>query len=140
MKFLGKWNERRGVERLIRNGVGVKETRWALPASNFDGESLPLAGHILAWVKEAMGDMRRPNGIDHVAVALACRDEHGNVVCSNSLGVMRPGAFYSQEGADRIAAFLDDVEAVAPQRRKEIVGAVLCLGDVAYALQSARAA
>lgn len=140
MKFFRRDSARLNVERLIRGGVGVRETRWALPDSNLDGETHTLTASILGWVREAMAEMRRPYGIDHIAVAFACRDATGNVVCSNSLGVLRPGAFYGAEGEGRITAFLDDVEAVAPQRRHEIVGAVLCLGDVAYAMQTPRAA
>jgi hypothetical protein len=128
---------RQRVERLIREGVGLNEASWTLPGGEVtDG----LHEGIVAWVRESMAVMRRPHGIDQVAVAFACRDGDGQVVCSNSLGVVRPGAFYGPEGEDRIAAFLDDLGAVPTAQRREVVGALLSLGDLAYELNLPKAA
>lgn len=126
---------RRRFERLVRQGVGVREGHWPVPGSTPpEGEGEPLADAIITWVREAMGEMRRPNGVDYVALALACRDASGRVQCSNTFGVVRPVAFYSGEGPEWVAAFLDDVEAVPPARRHEIVGALISVGDLVYEL------
>src|SRR5690606_17117859 len=121
-----KYAARRRVERLLRDGVGVHERAWDLPSHSED-EPRGLVAPIVDWVRLEMGLMRRPNGIDHVALALACRDEDGRVVVSNSFGVVRPGMFYQDEGADRIAAFMDDVEHASTGQRREIVAALLSL-------------
>ena len=125
---------------LIKEGVGIREARWPTPDVIDDTSRGVVAESILQWVWNAMGEMRRPYGIDHVAVALACRDTAGRVVCSNSLGVVKPGVFYTPDGMARIEAFLDDVSEVPAHSRVEIVGALLSLGDVAYELELRKAA
>lgn len=123
----------------VRRGVGVQENAWPLPSNRAHGYS-PLVDDIVLWVRSLMAEMRRPYGIDHVALALACRDKTGRVVCSNSLGVMKPSDFYGVEGPARIEAFLDDVRFASPGQDARIVGALLSLGDVAYELGSPQAA
>jgi hypothetical protein len=95
---------------------------------------------IVAWLREAVATMRRPYGLDHVAVAFACRDSDGRVLCSNTLGVVRPGVFYSDEGMTRVREFLVDAWHTRPGDGAQIVGAVLSLGEVAHELGIARAA
>jgi hypothetical protein len=126
---------RQKVSRLIRQGVGLREQSWPAPAASDPQGAEHMADQILRWVQRVMGDMRRPYGVDHVALALACRDAHGRVLCSNSFGVSRPVDFYSPAGMQRIAAFLDDVRAATPDgNSSEIVAALLSLGDIAYAM------
>lgn len=139
MGFLRKPSPHRRVEQLIRRGVGIHEASWALPESS-DAAPPELVEEIVGWVRRSMGEMRRPYGIDHVAFALACRDGSGTVLCSNSLGVIRPEIFYSATGADRVAAFFDDVRAVRERNPEEVVGALLSLGDLAYEIDTSRAA
>jgi hypothetical protein len=137
---LRKLLTRRRLQRLIRDGVGVRESAWALPSLDDEPARALVVQEIAGWVRESMGEMRRPYGIDHVALALACRDASGRIVCTNSLGVIRPTAFYGHEGIDRIAAFMDDLRSVPAAPRGEVVGALLSLGDLAYQLDLARAA
>ncbi|MCC6382093.1 MAG: hypothetical protein IT304_06255 [Dehalococcoidia bacterium] len=139
MQFLRAPTTRRRVERLIRQGVGVREAAWQLPIDDTDNRQA-LVEQILAWVRDSMAAMRRPYGIDQVALALACRDAAGRVVCSNSFGVVHPALFYGAEGADRIASFFGDLGAVPLASRHEVVGALLSLGDIAYELSLPRAA
>ena len=139
MGFLRKPSPHRRVEQLIRRGVGIHEASWALPEPS-DAAPPELVEEIVGWVRRSMGEMRRPYGIDHVAFALACRDGSGTVLCSNSLGVIRPEIFYSATGADRVAAFFDDVRAVRERNPAEVVGALLSLGDLAYEIDTSRAA
>lgn len=132
-----KYAARRRIERLLHDGVGLRETSWDLAGDGIPRDTQDLIAPILDWVREAMAEMRRPNGIDQVALALACRDEDGRVLCSNSFGVLRPGAFYANDGVDRVTAFMADVEAVPREQRREIVGALLSLGDIAYEMAAA---
>ncbi len=140
MGFLRKPSPHRRVEQLIRRGVGIHEASWALPETQDEEAPGELVLEIVSWVRRSMGEMRRPYGIDHVAFALACRDSSGTVLCSNSLGVIRPELFYTEEGNQRVAAFFRDVHAVRERSPGEVVGALLSLGDLAYEMESARAA
>ena len=139
MRFLRGPSPHRRVQQLIRRGVGIHEASWAWPAAS-ESAAPDLVEEIIGWVRRSMGEMRRPYGIDQVAFALACRDSSGTVLCSNSLGVIRPEVFYSAAGADRVAAFFEDVRAVRDRNPNEVVGALLSLGDLAYEIDSARVA
>ncbi len=138
MHMFRRISARRKVEGLIREGVGLTECRW--PAPRNERETLTLQGEITEWVRGSMGGMRKPYGINHVALALACRDSQGNIVLSNALGVARPDTYWGDEGERRIAGFLGDIEAVPISRRQEVVGALLSLGDLAFAIHEAKAA
>ncbi len=139
MGFLRRPSPHRRVEQLIRRGVGVHEASWPL-SDPAELASPALVEEIVDWVRRSMGEMRRPHGIDQVAFALACRDSEGTVLCSNSLGVIRPEVFYGPTGSERVAAFFDDVRAVRDRNPDEVVGALLSLGDLAYEIDNSRAA
>jgi hypothetical protein len=130
----------RRVEDLIRQGVGVREGSWDMADAGDAPAREQLAEQLAAWVRDAMGTMRRPYGIDHVALALACRDATGRILSTTSLGVIRPGSFYGSEGVARIAGFLEDVENVRSAGPVNVTGALLSLGDLAFELDIARAA
>lgn len=133
--FFGKAKTHRRVARLIRDGVGVREASWPLPPLA-DCRGDDIAREVVAWVRQEMGGMRRPYGIDHVALALACKDGRGRVVCSSSLGVVRPTSFYSPEGSAGVEAFLGDARRIIGDGPGEMVGALLSLGDIAFELDS----
>lgn len=130
----------RRVEDLIRQGVGVREASWDMAPAGDASAREQLAEELAGWVREAMATMRRPYGIDHVALALACRDAAGRILSTSSLGVIRPGCFYGAEGIGRIAGFLDDVESVRSPGPVNVTGALLSLGDLAFQLDIAHAA
>jgi hypothetical protein len=140
MNPLQNLSSRRKLTGLIRKGVGMSECTWQMPAQDSGIATDVLGAEILGWVQRSMGEMRRPYGVNQVVLALACRDADGQVQCTNASGVQRPETFYGEEGRARVLAFLADVESVAPQQRTEIVGALLSLGDLAYALQARKAA
>ncbi len=135
MALFSRFSTHRKVERLIRNGVGIREASWTIPGYDSAVKDA-LVEDVIDWVRASMGEMRRPYGIDHVALALAARDEHGKVLCSNSLGVLRPVSFYESEGSEQVHAFLVDAEHAMRGQRGEMVGALLSLGDIAYELKS----
>ncbi len=134
MALFGRSSAHRKVERLIRDGVGVREACWRLDSAA--GSADALVDDVIAWVRDAMGAMRRPYGIDHVALALAARDDGGRVVCSNSLGVLRPASFYAEEGPRQVRAFLGDAARAMDGQSGEMVGALLSLGDIAFELNT----
>ena len=117
----------------------MRESRWPVPPAA-GSIAYQLAGPIIEWVRLQMGEMRRPNGIDHVALALACRDERGRLLLSDSFGVVRPAAFYADESTERIASFVRDAGKSPEGEPREIFAALLSLGDIAYELQAAKAA
>lgn len=134
MHMFRRVSARRKVEGLIRDGVGLQECRWPAPRNEEEAQS--LQSEIIDWIRGSMGGMRKPYGINHVALALACRDTHGNIVLTNALGVERSEAYWGEEGEQKVAGFLGDVEQVPISRRMEVVGALLSLGDLAYALHA----
>lgn len=127
-----RWGTRRRVEALIRGGVGVSERVWLVGGAE---EGSRLAEEIGAWARAEMAGMRRPFGVDHVALALACRDAAGRVRCSASLGVVRPGAFYDGSAEGRLAVALEAALGMAPSGGLEVQVALLRLGDLAFELQ-----
>ncbi|MCZ2110931.1 MAG: hypothetical protein LC118_15415 [Dehalococcoidia bacterium] len=137
LSFIRRQSTQQRVERLIREGVGVREAAWELHSEGKGHAG--LATEIRDWVQKVMGDMHRPYGIDHVALALAARDDLGSVLCTNSLGVVRPASFYEDGSVDRIVAFLGDAESAGSRRPVRISAALLSLGDLAYELHGAAA-
>jgi len=129
---------RRRVEQLIRAGVGVQEAAW--PFESADVPDGALAAAIERWVREALGRIRRPNGVDKVALALACRNDAGQVTCSNATGLVSPAMFYSADGLAAINDFLGDAGSVAEGQRTEVVCALVSLGDLVYELDNPRTA
>jgi hypothetical protein len=139
MALFRRFSTHRRVERLIREGVGVREASWRLHDGQLPETTEALVDDVVAWVRASMSGMRRPYGIDHIAVAFAARDWSGKVICSSSPGVLRPGSFYGEEGAEHVRAFLGDARRAMDGGGGEVVGALLSLGDIAYEL-NARAA
>lgn len=123
---------------MVRRGTGVHEATWA--ASGRPERTDALAEEIVRWVRMAMGEMRRPHGINQVALALSCRDASGNVVRRTSFGVVQPDLFYRDEGGSRVAAFIREARGIAASEPREIGALLLSLGDLAYELDAIRAA
>lgn len=111
-----------------------------MPARDDHEATGQAVAQIVDWMRESAAGMRRPYGLDHVAVAFACRNADGRVICSNALGVVRPGLFYSEEGGRRVRDFLADAWHAGPTEGARIIGALLCLGEVAHELGISQAA
>lgn len=112
----------------------MHEASWRLDTHGPDAADA-LVDDVVSWVRTSMAAMRRPYGIDHVALALAARDDSGRVVCTNSLGVLRPQSFYGEAGPEHVRAFLGDAARAMEGRPGDMVGALLSLGDIAYELR-----
>lgn len=128
------------MSRAVRAGVGLREASWDLPDADDEAATGLTITAIVDWMRETAAGMRRPYGIDHVAVAFACRNPDGRVVCSNALGVVRPGLFYSEEGLRQVRNFIDEARSAGPGEGAKLIGALLCLGEVAQQLGIAKAA
>ncbi|GAB4329959.1 MAG: hypothetical protein Kow0010_14690 [Dehalococcoidia bacterium] len=133
-------NSSNQIRDLIRRGVGLREHSWATPDLTTSDARDRLAADVLAFVRESMASMRRPHGIDHVALALSVQGDDGRVLCSSSLGVVRPLDFYRDEGAAGIRAFIDDAASLSRTGPIEVTAALVCLGDIAFALAGTPAA
>ncbi|MEO8541106.1 MAG: hypothetical protein ABI577_15295, partial [bacterium] len=72
MALFARFSTHRKVEQLIRHGVGVREATWPLE-DHAEPATEALVADVIEWVRSSMGEMRRPYGIDHVALALAAR-------------------------------------------------------------------
>jgi hypothetical protein len=135
-----RWFASRRLSRAVRQGIGLREHSWDMPARGDDEAAGAIIAQILDWMRESAAGMRRPYGLDHVAVAFACRNVDGKVICSNAIGVVRPGVFYNDEGARRVGEFLVDAWHAGPGDGARIIGALLCLGEVAHELGISQAA
>jgi hypothetical protein len=135
-----RWFATRRLSRAVRQGIGLREQAWDMPQRGDDSAAGDIIGQILDWMRESAASMRRPYGLDHVAVAFACRNADGKVICSNAIGVVRPSIFYSDEGARRVSEFLVDAWHAGPGEGARIIGALLCLGEVAHELGISQAA
>lgn len=69
-----------------------------------------LVEDVVEWCRDRIASIRRPYGIDQLALALACATPGGDPLASKTFGVFRPVDFYSDEGiGDRVEAFLREV-------------------------------
>ncbi|MEE9277265.1 MAG: hypothetical protein V3V06_02540 [Dehalococcoidia bacterium] len=141
-KLLGLLRPSSAMERLVarslRDGVGVHRNVWRLTELPLSAADLTtLASDVASWVEAEMGVTRRPYGIDHMAVGLACATPSGEQIASLSLGVFRPGDYYGDGGTrEQIEAFVRGlpVEEInqknAPVR---VAAALFSWGDLARA-------
>jgi hypothetical protein len=99
------------IEASIRAGTGLSKADWMVTGDPIDAGSIEqLNEDITEWCRERIAEIRRPYGIDQLALALACARPGGDPLASTTFGVFRPIDFYSEDGiADRIEAFLRDL-------------------------------
>ena len=130
MLSFGKFRFRRRVSQLIADGVGVRQRTW------HDDDAV-LSEPMLAWVRDAMGGMKRPYGFDHVALALACRGNDGELRRSASTGIVTPGEFYGGDAEKGLRRFVSELAELPADDRAEVTAALVCLGDLAHELAAA---
>lgn len=102
---------RRRLEASIRSGTGLSKADWTLEGPTIEAERIAdLVGEVQEWCQERIASIRRPYGIDQLALAVACATPGGAPLASTTFGVFRPIDFYSEGGtSDRLEAFLSDI-------------------------------
>ena len=141
--LLQRWRPdpvRRRIEESIRAGTGLSKGDWTLDAPSIGSAQIDrLAEDMRDWCRERIASIRRPYGIDQLALAVACATPGGDPLASTTFGVFRPVDFYSDEGiGDRLEAFLRQVPLDALNRELEagapgirFAAALFSWGDVA---------
>lgn len=124
------------VEASIRRGTGLSRREWILgPAPLAPRDLEALSDEIVEWCRERMSASRRPYGIDHMALAVACAEPGGTPIASTTFGVFRPVEFYTTDGiADRLNTYLVALGGGDLHERTGIVrfaAALFSWGDVA---------
>ena len=120
----------------IRRGTGLSRGEWMLDEPPHSPDALTrISGELVAWCRERIAETRRPYGIDHLALAVACAEPGGPPIASTSFGVFRPMDFYREGGvAERVEDFLvsirvEELNALGTPVR--FAAALFSWGDVA---------
>lgn len=102
---------RRRIEDSIRSGTGLSKADWVLDGPSIAPAAVDqLVEDVTEWCQERIASIRRPYGIDQLALALACATPGGDPLASKTFGVFRPIDFYSEDGiGDRVGTFLREV-------------------------------
>jgi len=102
---------RRRIEQSIRAGTGLSKQDWMLAGPMIEPSAIEgLFEDVDGWCRERIASMRRPYGIDQLALAFACAIPGGDPLASKTFGVFRPVDFYSADGVgDRLATFLREI-------------------------------
>ncbi len=136
------WLRRRrvskAVQESIRKGVGLYREQWLLDDLPLTENSLSrIADQIVDWCKDTMARTRRPNGIDHMAVAVACAHPGEEPLASATFGVFRPVDFYRSGGvAESLTSFvmaIDESRGITTSQPIRFAAALFSWGDVARA-------
>ena len=87
------------IEACIRAGTGLRQEQWLWTEEQIERPDLVgLSDAVVDWCAETMSSFRRPYGIDHVALSVACARPGQPIIASATFGVFRPGQFYQGEG------------------------------------------
>ena len=124
------------VEQSVRDGVGLRRQVWVLPSVPLNPVQLNILGErVTSWVEEEMGAMRRPYGIDHVALGMACASEHGSALASASFGLFRTRQSYEVGGTrEEVVEFVESLEDMgAAGDELRLAAALFSWGDLARA-------
>ncbi len=85
---------RAGVRRALESGIGIYRTGWQVDDALADHGSDDLAAELIAWARQALSEMHRPYGLNHVTLALAVLNSQAAKVASANYGILRPEDFY----------------------------------------------
>jgi hypothetical protein len=127
---------RRRVEASLQRGTGLHRGEWLLAAEDIDAQTAArVSDDILEWCRERMSAMRRPYGIDQMALAVACAEPGSVPLASQTFGVFRPADFYREDGvAERVSAFVSGIDlssAAGFEQGLRFAAALFSWGDVA---------
>ncbi len=117
----------------MRRGVGVREASWPLPEPGAEGAFVEA---VRAWMAECGAGMRRPYGVDHVALALSCHGHQGHPRCSTALGIRPLGEYLGPRGERELLGFVRDARLASPEGGT-VRAVFLSMGDLLAALEAA---
>jgi hypothetical protein len=126
----------RAIEESIHSGVGLHHNQWSADSSTDRPVLSRVASELVEWCKSTIARTKRPHGIDHLAVAIACAHPGGEPVTSATFGVFRPIDFYREGGVgDSLASFVTGLDPAAFEADRPIrfAAALFSWGDVAHA-------
>lgn len=98
------------VRKALDAGVGVYNRTWPLGQAGVSpsqgkgpapAEVKVLAAQVLDWCRLAMGQMRKPYGLDYVNLAIAVMDAQEQELAQVNFGVLRPQEFYGDDSVAR---------------------------------------
>ena len=126
------------IEACIRAGTGLRQEQWLWTKEEIEHHDLlALSGSMVDWCSETMGSFRRPYGIDHVALSVACARPGQPIIASATFGVFRPVHFYQEEGPrQQLEAFLHNLDVELLNRQApplRFAAALFSWGEVAKA-------
>lgn len=136
-----KWRRRsieRQIEACIRSGTGLHQEQWLCDALPIEREALvDLSGQISEWCLRTMASLRRPYGIDQVALSVACAHPGNPPLATVTFGVFRPLEFYADEGPrQQLESFVQGIDVHKLNARPDPVrfaAALFSWGDIARA-------
>lgn len=88
---------RAGVRRALESGIGIYRTGWQIDTALADHSSDDLAAELIAWARQALSEMHRPYGLNHVTLALTVLNCQAAKVASANYGILRPEDFYGDQ-------------------------------------------
>jgi hypothetical protein len=86
---------RADVRRALEGGIGLYHTTWRV-----DRNAGELAGEVVDWCRQMLGQMRRPYGLDYVTLAIALLDAEGERTASITYDAFRPVDFYDDRNVE----------------------------------------
>ncbi|HWO94114.1 MAG TPA: hypothetical protein VNL92_05060 [Dehalococcoidia bacterium] len=129
----------RQIEKCIRDGTGLRQEQWVWPESDAIGEDdlAVMSDAIVQWCRDTMAGLRRPHGIDHVALSVACAHAGSPPMASMTLEVFRPLDFYQEGGPrEQLETFIRglDVQTLnEPRHPIRFAAALFSWGEVTWA-------
>ncbi len=126
------------IEACIRAGTGLRQEQWLWTEGPIGSDDLAsFSDAIVEWCVRTMGSLRRPYGIDQVALSVACAHPGRPPLASVTFGVFRPLDFYHDDGPrQQLESFvrgLDPRKLNAPPDPIRFAAALFSWGEIAKA-------
>jgi hypothetical protein len=109
-----------------RTGRGVRLEEWHVPAD----DATSAGDYVLSWCREVVANCRRPFGIDHFDLAVACRPAADSSVQTERFLSLRPADLYSGRVATKLGLLLQNARRTSGDMI--IAAAVFSWGEAAH--------